>query len=325
MALNGDTASQQLLQHYASLAEQPVRPSVAAMAEAIRSRHNGVAAILFYGSLLRDQDPAKDAEGLMDFYVVVDQYRLAYPHRWLIRLANWILPPNVFYFTLSWQGQLLRAKYAVIRHDQFASGMTRRAHQSVLWARFTQPCRLVWVRDPVSRNRIFQSLAEAAKTCVAHVFPMLKWPICSRDFWLLAFHFTYRSELRAERNARGAAIYEAASTHYDRVLEWALADLGQPWKRDGKSGRIALERPPGRGARYRAALGWGWRRLVGKILNGLRLIKAAYTFDNGLDYILWKVARHSGVTLEVSDWHRRHPVLAAPILAVRLYRRGAFR
>jgi hypothetical protein len=41
--------------------------------------------------------------------------------------------------------------------------------------------------------------------------------------------------------------------------------------------------------------------------------------------VLWKVKRHSGVVLPVTEWQRRHPLLAAPVLAWRLYRLGAFR
>jgi len=54
-------------------------------------------------------------------------------------------------------------------------------------------------------------------------------------------------------------------------------------------------------------------------------VKATFTFDGALDYVLWKVKRHSGVVLPVTDWQRRHPLLSAPVLAWKLYRLGAFR
>jgi hypothetical protein len=57
----------------------------------------------------------------------------------------------------------------------------------------------------------------------------------------------------------------------------------------------------------------------------LRLAKGAFTFVGGVDYLLWKIERHSGVKTTVTAWQRRHPLLAAPGLAWRLYRRGAFR
>jgi hypothetical protein len=67
------------------------------------------------------------------------------------------------------------------------------------------------------------------------------------------------------------------------------------------------------------------RRRLGKTLNLLRIVKGIFTFDGGLDYALWKIKRHSGKTVPVTEWQRRHPLLAAPGLAWRLYRMGAFR
>ncbi len=49
------------------------------------------------------------------------------------------------------------------------------------------------------------------------------------------------------------------------------------------------------------------------------------TFEGGVDYILWKIERHSGVTVDIEPRLRRHPLLAMWILAWRLYRRGGFR
>ena len=62
---------------------QPVDPRVAAMAEAIAARHGTASrAVLFYGSCLRE----KQLDGLMlDFYLIVSDYRAAYDKRWLAR------------------------------------------------------------------------------------------------------------------------------------------------------------------------------------------------------------------------------------------------
>jgi hypothetical protein len=75
----------------------------------------------------------------------------------------------------------------------------------------------------------------------------------------------------------------------------------------------------------RRAHAWALRRACGKALNVLRLCKAAFTFEGGADYLAWKIERHSGVSLELADWQRRHPLLAAPALLWRLRRRGAVR
>ena len=66
---------------------------------------------------------------------------------------------------------------------------------------------------------------------------------------------------------------------------------------------------------------WLWRGMLGKPLNLLRLLKAAFTFENGADYIAWKLDCHAGVDLALTDWQRRHPILAAPGVLWRLRRR----
>ena len=95
----------------AELAE-PVDPRVAAMAGAIAARYPGAArAVLFYGSCLRE----RQLEGLMlDFYLVVSDYRAAYGRSWLTS-ANRLIPPNVFPF----EHQDLVAKYAVLSEADF--------------------------------------------------------------------------------------------------------------------------------------------------------------------------------------------------------------
>src|SRR6478736_7843777 len=90
----------------------PVDARVVAMAEAIAACHGAASrAVLFYGSCLRE----KQLEGLMlDFYLIVSDYRAAYDKAWLAR-ANALVPPNVFPF----QMDSLAAKYAVLSEVDF--------------------------------------------------------------------------------------------------------------------------------------------------------------------------------------------------------------
>ncbi|RME68859.1 MAG: hypothetical protein D6782_00610 [Alphaproteobacteria bacterium] len=72
---------------------------------------------------------------------------------------------------------------------------------------------------------------------------------------------------------------------------------------------------------------WAWRlrALQGRGLHLARLVKAAFTFDGGIDYLAWKIARHSGVAVAIKPWHRRHPLLAGLWLFAYLRLKGAFR
>ena len=101
--------------------------------------------MLFYGSCLRE----KQLDGLMlDFYLIVSDYRAAYGKRWLAP-ANRLIPPNVFYF----EHDGLVAKYAVLSEEDF-SRLNGPGDGSVsVWARFAQPSRLVWAADEAARER----------------------------------------------------------------------------------------------------------------------------------------------------------------------------
>ena len=57
----------------------------------------------------------------------------------------------------------------------------------------------------------------------------------------------------------------------------------------------------------------------------LRIFKSALTFDDPLDYALWKVERHSGVKLIATERQRRYPLIFAWPLVWQAYRQGALK
>jgi hypothetical protein len=54
-------------------------------------------------------------------------------------------------------------------------------------------------------------------------------------------------------------------------------------------------------------------------------MKSAFTFQGGVDYIVWKLERHTGIAVEVTPRLRRYPLIFIWPHFWRLYRRGAFR
>ena len=124
---------------------KPVDPRVAALAAAVAARHGaGSRAVLFYGSCLRE----RALDGLMlDFYLIVSDYRAAYDARWLA-VANRLLPPNVFPI----EAGGLAAKYAVLSEVDFARLCGPGADNPSVWARFAQPARIAWVADEAARD-----------------------------------------------------------------------------------------------------------------------------------------------------------------------------
>ncbi|GAB4358220.1 MAG: hypothetical protein Kow00114_10300 [Kiloniellaceae bacterium] len=296
--------------------ELPVAAPIAAITEAARRRHgDAVAAVLFYGSCLRLGD---DRDKIVDLYLLVDGYAAAYGAG-LRAALNWLLPPNVFYLETPFEGRTVRAKYAVVSLADFAKGAGGRWFHPYLWARFAQPCRLSHCRDAAVREAVTQALSGSVMKCLGEGLALLGGERFSpRDLWVTLFRNTYRTELRAEPPERAGELYDANAAHYERLSAAALAELGAAPLMDGAGWRMT---------RRQSAAGGRWlaRRVLGKLLSVARLVKAAFTFQDGAHYLLWKIERHSGVGITLTPWQRRHPILASTVLFWRLYRKGAFR
>jgi hypothetical protein len=273
----------------------PVDPRVAAVGAAIAAKHGAASrAVLFYGSCLRE----KQLDGLMlDFYLIVSDYRAAYAKRWLA-LANAIIPPNVFYF----EHDGLVAKYAILSDADFHRLTGPETSSVSVWARFAQPARLVWAADEPARGRAIEAVARAAPTLLAAAGRVDGEP--ALDWWRRAFALTYSAELRAERKARANSVVDVDPQRYERFSGPAIATIP---------------------AKLPKQAGWPWRRLEGKILSLARLTKASFTFAGGAEYIAWKINRHAEANIELKPWQRRHPLLAGISLLPRLLRSGAVR
>ncbi|HEX5238524.1 MAG TPA: hypothetical protein VFW39_08685 [Sphingomicrobium sp.] len=284
---------------------EPVDPRVKEIAAAIAAAHDGASrTVLFYGSALRQRELAGQ---ILDFYLIVSDYRAAYQKRWLAT-ANRLIPPNVFYF----EHAGLAAKYAVLSEGDFARECSTSARTASVFARFAQPSRVVWAADEKARATAIDSVARAAPA----LLELTRRTMTDREaadalaIWKKAFAFTYGAELRAERKSRSALIVASDPERYRRFA----AAAGFP---DNRSYPDEQRRDADR----------RWRGLQrkGKRASVLRLAKASLTFAGGADYIAWKINRHAGTAIRLKPWQRRHPLLAGLTLLPRLLRSGAVR
>lgn len=291
-------------------------PDVARLLAAIQARFGAhVRAVLLYGSYLRGK-----RDTLLDFYVLLDDLRALPP---LEAAGNRLLPPNVYYLSLPAAdgAPALRAKVATMTLTRFEQAMLD--YHSYFWARFTQPTGLVRVRRPEDAARVAGALARAVHRFVASAAPTVPAAFDSATLWREGLTRTYACELRAEDPAGAADLYRRNAAHFDALLEAYAAEPYAAVRRnaDGRyQTRATTTRVSGTGP-----AGWAVRRLQGKLLSVLRLVKAAATFDDPLDYLLWKIERHSGIYIAPTERQRRHPLIFAWPLLWRLYRRGAFR
>jgi len=294
---------------------QPVDPRVTAMAAAIAARHPSARAVLYYGSTLRDAQ----LDGLMlDFYLIVADYAQAFDTKWLAR-ANRLLPPNVFPFE---HGGLI-AKYAVLSEEDFARLASSRTRNVSVWARFAQPSRLVWSAEAAASEKAIDGVAQAAPAVLWAARPCLPDSIEPLDLWRQSFALTYAAELRAERKGRAGSVVDADPDRYRAFTAPALAAAGLA--AHIVDDRLIFDRPMSPAERAQGKRAWARRRRQGKALTLLRLAKASATYAGGIDYLAWKIGRHSGQPVEIKPWQRKWPILGALTLLPKLIARGAVR
>jgi hypothetical protein len=302
MSAGSTTAVTDVADLIAAEASKPVPGDVSAVAETVRGRFgSSVAAILAYGSCLRDV--ATD-ESLIDLYVLLRDERAISPNI-VSRLACLLLPPNVYYAESNVGGRTLRAKYAVMTLGGFSERMQRSSLTPYFWARFAQPCRVLYSADEACRSTVFEALVNAARTMFARCLDIARPGDDVMSLFERGLKASYAAELRAERADRPGSIMQTNRAYYQELANRIL----------GPGFRI---QSPGRG-------GWGLRIFIGKCLSITRLLKAGFTFDGGADYVAWKVARHSGEPITLTPWQRRHPILMAITLLPKLLRKGAVR
>jgi len=313
---------QQLTDLLAKSTPQTFSDELLALRDALLQQYSGaVDAMLFYGSCLRSGDAL---DGLVDLYLVVDDYRNAY-RKSLPALFNRLLPPNVYYLEIKVNGNQVRSKYAVISTQDLEQGTSPEWFHSYLWGRFSQPCGLLYSRDDETTDRVRKILAQAVLTFLTRALPALPERLDSAAIWQQGLALSYRAELRVEKPERAIQLYESWEDHYRALTSLAVDELPFDVKREQDESRLLyhFQIPPR--TRKLGRLGWLLRRFQGKFLSLLRLMKAAFTFQGGADYLIWKLERHTGVPIEVTPKIRRHPLIYGWGLMWRLYRRGIFR
>jgi hypothetical protein len=281
---------------------RPAPPEAVALVEAARARFgDAIVAALFYGSCRQ----RGTAEGVIDLHVLVDDLHAVLGSRgaWWCRR----LPPSVFYLetTAGVAGATVRGKVAVLSLHQFHRGVSRSAFHSYFWGRYAQPLTMVGADDP---EPLVDALVEAVETLAWRAWPRLADPGDAEAYWTGALRLSYRAELRPEGRDRPAALVAAYPAYFRETGEAVLAThAGRP------------------GPTPRARADWALRIAWGKWLSLLRLLKGLATFEGGLDYVAWKLERHTGHRVEIPAHVRRRPWLYVWPLVWRHWRERTFR
>jgi hypothetical protein len=277
-----------------SLARE-VSPELHAMADFLQQKHEGAMAILAYGSCLRG---VAVSDTLMDFYLLTENLADVSPSI-ISCLACSVIPPNVYYAETKFGEQHLRAKYAALPLPLFTKWMARKTSNPYFWARFSQPSALVYVRNDQTQQQVIAAISDALRTSFANAKALTN-ETDAAAIWTAGFNATYQSEFRSEKTNRAAQIVSAATDYYIEVTKLLASEIPV------HANQVL-------------------RRIAGKVWSILRLIKAAFTFQGGADYIVWKIERHSGEKIILSQWQIKHPVIAGLLLLPKMLRKGAIR
>jgi hypothetical protein len=301
---------------------RPISTAIRAVGDALSKKYgSSTLGVLLYGSCLR---AGTDHDSLVDCYVLVDDYGSVYQKTWLALFNRW-LPPNVFYWEVPVEERVVRVKYAVLSLEDFERSVSSQWFHSYFWARFAQPTVLLVFSSQTIRQRILNGLGMAALTFLRKSLPRVSGQFTARELWIVGLSLSYGAELRAESSGRTDILWTSDCDYYEQLTHAVFSsyfpDVHVVPQQEGRA--YVFEGTGWEGFINR--FGWLLRRWQGKILSVFRLMKGAFTFQGGMDYLLWKIERHSGVKVQLTPSQRRHPIWFGLRTFWRLYRQGAFR
>ena len=193
-----------------------VSAPVTAFAQRLASQA-GASDMVFYGSNLR----TGSLEGVLDFYALTDGPEDG---------GIW---PRVSYHEWPYQGQVLRAKLARMSLATFRRAAAGELFDTTIWARFSQPCALIWRADDTARDAMTQAVCAAIATAARLAVALGPARGRAEDYWRALFRATYAAEFRVEKAGREESILAVNRAHFDGLLPLALEAANIAFTRDG--------------------------------------------------------------------------------------------
>lgn len=291
--------------------DEPLAPEAGRLAEFIaRAAGPAALALIHYGSYAQRSDARP--ERARDFFLIVNDYREAYEalhasvgtsyRPTTAARLNRILAPNVV--AIAQPGPPARlGKVAVLSLPDLRRACSSRARDHFVQGRLFQHVQLAWTRDPGSRQAVRDALAAARARTFEWGRAYLPPDFDAVAYCRVLLERSFAAEIRPEGGARVDALIEAQRGPLVMVYDELLQRLagGRILASAGKVYRQA--QPPGRWAKWR----WDmyFRRSKGRAT--VRWLKYVALYDDWLDYIVRKIARRSGVEIELTPRERRYP------------------
>ena len=317
MEVNEKILPANLITEIGSQCERAIEGDISVLVEELKSIFGGsLVSIILYGSCLRNRNIQ---EGVVDLYIVVNNYNNAYKEKYL-RVFNSLLPPNVFYIEVDEQDKLIRAKYAVISLADLNHGVNNWFH-SYIWSRFAQPVRILYCCDRETKIRLYYLFSKSVILFLKNTIPGLgQGNFDTESIWINGLTLSYTAELRPENKNRAKYITHQSMGDFIRITQYAAPAITE-YLRELPRGYYQTTSTIMQTKRNLSQ--WRLRRWQGRILSILRLTKAVFTFKDCVNYAAWKINRHTGINIKVTPVLQRHPILFGFNILWRLIKRDA--
>ena len=292
------------------------RPDAAEVARAVvDAGGEAVRSLVFFGS--RKTKARPDAYSAYDIFVVVSAYTPFYRslrehgrlrHRPAMGAAlNAWLPPNQVSLPVNLaDGTRVLAKCAVVSETALQRGTSPSRGDHFMAGRLFQPTEVLHSASPVAEEAVLSALVSAHVLTYDWVRPWLPARFDVADYCRTLLRVSYAGEIRPEPEGRAEALWRAQEDYlrpvYSVLLEAleARGDLVAP-----AAGMYGLARPARAWSRLRSRLYFQWSLVRATV----RWAKYVVTFEDWLEFMLHKVRRHSGQTIELTERERRMPLI----------------
>jgi hypothetical protein len=268
--------------------------------------------VLLYGSRLLRTNP--NLHSAFDFVVIVDDYRSFYtalsragelsrPVGLMVMLAR-VLAPNVIAYAPD-DGRGGVAKCLVVDKKDFARAVSADPPDHFLLGRMVQRVGVLWAADQAEAIWGDAQLHGAHLNVLTWMAPYLEGPFDARSLGRRLLEVCYQGEFRPESQGRAGRIFEAQADHFGAVLAPPLEEAvaAGVLKRAGGSYEFVEPVPASVSRKWR----WYFRR--SKTRTTTRWVKHVLTFSNWLPYVVRKVERHTGRTIQLTLLERKLPIL----------------
>lgn len=297
----------------AGLDNPPGQDATTLAAMLARSFGAGTVAIIHYGSHAQHSDARR--ESAFDFFVIVDRYGDAYDSlartagtRFTPRTAsllNHVLPPNVVAVTDTSHVPPLAAKCAVLSLADLRRECSLHARDHFVRGRLFQYVQLAWTRDADARTMVTDAIIDARVGSFTWGLASLPPTFNAEQYFRALLERSFSGEIRPEAGGRIDALLGAQRDVVLRVYDALLQQLARE-RILVKSGNVYQLTQPIR-ALQKLRTNWYFR--VSKVRATAQWAKYIVTYDNWLDYVLRKIARRSGVTIELTARERQWPLI----------------